>query len=175
MPNKSDPTLRTWATNKPGQEESTNLPSWMAYSALQLVYGHIPGAMMTEDLLFVLENSAGALSLWRDMMRLRLQAQDFLVFGQMLRPPAATVQLQHVPMCGNKPLTGYPCCPVPEVVASVFKASNGSVALIVANIAHATVNYTATADLGGGKQVEVSVVMPPTSARAVLLQASLTE
>lgn len=147
----------------------------MAYSALQLVYGHIPGAMMTEDLLFVLENSAGALSLWRDMMRLRLQAQDFLVFGQMLRPPAATVQLQHVPMCGNKPLTGYPCCPVPEVVASVFKASNGSVALIVANIAHATVNYTATADLGEGKQVEVSVVMPPTSARAVLLQASLTE
>ena len=28
----------------------------------------IAGAMMTEDLLFVLENSAGALSLWKDMM-----------------------------------------------------------------------------------------------------------
>ena len=175
VPNKLDPTLRTWATNKPGQDESTNLPSWMAYSALQLIYGHIPGAMMTEDLLFVLENSAGALSLWKDMMRLRLEARDFLVFGQMLRPPVAKVQLQHVPMCGNKPLTYYPCCPVPEVVASVFKASNGSVALIVANIAHATVNYTATADLGGGNHVEVSVAMPPTSARAVLLQAGIPE
>ena len=57
VPNKSDSTLRTWATDKPGQNQSTELPSWMAYSALQLVYGHIPGAMMTEDLLFVLENS----------------------------------------------------------------------------------------------------------------------
>ena len=38
VPNKSDPTLKTWNTNKPSP-----LPSWMAYSALQLVYGHIPG------------------------------------------------------------------------------------------------------------------------------------
>eukprot|EP01046_Picozoa_sp_COSAG06_P090889 COSAG06_NODE_37192_length_438_cov_0.758112_1_plen_122_part_01 len=97
----------------------------MAYSALQLVYAHIPGAMMTEDLLFVLENSPGALSLWRDMMRLRESARDFLVFGRMLRPPAATVPLKNVPMCGNKPQKDYPCCPVPEVVASVFMAKNG--------------------------------------------------
>ena len=48
VPNKSDPTLKTWATNKPNQDQSTNLPSWMAYSALQLVYGHIPGAMMNQ-------------------------------------------------------------------------------------------------------------------------------
>ena len=40
MPNKADPSLQTWATNKPGQDERTDLPSWMAYSALQLVYGH---------------------------------------------------------------------------------------------------------------------------------------
>ena len=169
VPNKSDTTLKTWSTNKPGQNESSDLPSWMAYSALQLVYGHIPGAMMTEDLLFVLENSAEALALWRDMMGLRAEARDFLVFGQMLRPPVATVPLRSVPMCGNKPLESYPCCPVPEVVASVFKAKNGSVALIVANIATEAVDYTATADLGGGKRVNVSVSMPPTSARAVLL------
>jgi hypothetical protein len=74
VPNKSDPTLRTWATNKPSP-----LPSWMAYSALQLVYGHIPGAMMAEDLLFVLENSAGALQLWRDITQLRLQAKEHLL------------------------------------------------------------------------------------------------
>ena len=30
---------------------------------------------MTEDLLFVLEHSTGALALWRDMMQLRLHAQ----------------------------------------------------------------------------------------------------
>eukprot|EP01051_Picozoa_sp_SAG22_P011910 SAG22_NODE_1187_length_5217_cov_5.282532_3_plen_277_part_00 len=172
VPNKSDPTLRTWATNKPGQDEGTDLPSWLAYSALQLVYGHIPGAMMTEDLLFVLENSAGALGLWRDMMQLRADAQAFLVFGQMLRPPTATVPLRDVPLCGNKPLAGYPCCHVPEVVASVFKAKNGSVALIVANIANVTVEYAATADLGGGAHADVTVAMPPTSARAVLLTAA---
>ena len=125
VPNKSDPTLKTWNSNKPGQDEATELGSWMAYSALQLVYAHIPGAMMTEDLLFVLENSAGALSLWRDMMRLRESARDFLVFGRMLRPPAATVPLKNVPMCGNKPQKDYPCCPVPEVVASVLMAKNG--------------------------------------------------
>ena len=175
VPNKSDPTLRTWATNKPNQSESTDLPSWMAYSALSLVYGHVPGAMMTEDLLFVLENSAGALAFWRDMMRVRIEARAFLVFGQMLRPPTATAPLTHVPMCGNKPLAFYPCCPVPEVVASVFKATNGSVALIIANIANVTVNYAARADVGGGKHVSISVAMPPTSARAVLLEAEPAE
>lgn len=165
MPNKSDPTLKT------GWVQGSNLASWMAYSALQLVYGHIPGAMMTEDLLFVLENSAGALALWRDMMRVRADARDFLVFGQMLRPPAATVPLKSVEMCGNKPIETYPCCPVPEVAATVFKAKNGSVALIVANIANATVDYSAIVDLGGGKHTNVSVSMPPTSARAVLLNS----
>ena len=175
VPNKSDPTLRTWATNKPNQSESTDLPSWMAYSALSLVYGHVPGAMMTDDLLFVLENSAGALALWRDMMRVRIEARAFLVFGQMLRPPTATAPLTHVPMCGNKPLAFYPCCPVPEVVASVFKANNGSVALIIANTANVTVNYAARADVGGGKHVSISVAMPPTSARAVLLEAEPAE
>jgi hypothetical protein len=143
----------------------------MAYSALQLIYGHIPGAMKTEDLLFVLENSAGALALWRDMMRVRADARDFLVFGQMLRPPAATVPLKSVQMCGNKPVKAYPCCPVPEVVASVFKAKNGSVALIMANIANVTVAYEASVDIGGGKHANVSVSMLPTSARVVLLAA----
>ena len=163
--NKSDPTLKT------GWVQGTNLASWMAYSALQLVYGHIPGAMMTQDLLFVLENSAEALALWRDMMRVRADARDFLVFGQMLRPPAATVPLQSIRLCGNKPVKAYPCCPVPEVVASVFKAKNGSVALIAANIANVTVAYEAIVDLGGGKHVNVSVSMLPTSARVVLLPA----
>lgn len=170
VPNKTDPSLRTWNTNKVGQDERTNFPSWMAYSAHQLVYGHIPGAMMTEDLLFVLENSAGALQFWRDMMQLRLHAQDYLVFGQMLRPPTATTEITSVPMCGNKPLEAYPCCPVPVVVAGVYKAPNGSVAAIVANIAEETVEYSAVADLGGGKLADIRVSMPPTSARAIRLK-----
>jgi hypothetical protein len=169
VPNKADPTLKTWATNKPGQNQSSNLPSWMAYSALQLVYGHIPGAMQTEDLLFVLQNSGGALRLWRDMMRVRANARDFLVFGQMLRPPVVTVPLKSVQMCGNKPLEYYPCCPVPEVVASVFKAKNGTAALVIASIANMAVAYKAQVDLGGGEHVNVSVSMPPTSARVLLL------
>ena len=70
---------------------------------------------MAEDLLFVLENSAGALQLWRDMMQLRLHAQDYIVFGQMLRPPSSKADLANVAMCGNKPLADYPCCPVPVV------------------------------------------------------------
>jgi hypothetical protein len=109
VPNKSDSTLRTWDTNKPDQNQSTDLPSWMAYSALQLVYGQIPGAMMTEDLLFVLENSAGALALWRDIVKIRAEAKDFLVFGRLLRPPQPTGSLKTVSMCGNKALNHFPC------------------------------------------------------------------
>lgn len=166
MPNKSDSTLRTWATNKPGQNQSTELPSWMAYSALQLVYGHIPGAMMTEDLLFVLENSAGALALWRDIVKIRVEAQDYLVFGRLLRPPQPTSALKTVPMCGNKPLNHFPCCPVEVVVANVYRAPNGSVALIVANHGTETVEYTANADLGSTSH-SIAVTLPPTSARVV--------
>ena len=45
----------------------------------------------------------------------------------------------------------------------------GPDALIVANIATEPVSYAATADLDGGKLANVSVTLPPTSARAVLL------
>ena len=168
VPDKSDNTLRTWSTNKPGQNQSTNLPSWMAYSALQLVYGHIPGAMMTEDLLFVLENSAGALSLWRDIVQVRAEARDYLVFGKLLRPPQPTVPLQTVPMCGNKPLDTFPCCPVEAVVANVYQAPNGSIALVVANHGTRKVKYAANADLGSTSN-RISLTMPPTSARIVVL------
>ena len=169
VPNKSDTTLRTWGSDK---SQRANLQSWMAYSALQLVYGHIPGAMMTEDLLFVLQHSTGALALWRDMMRVRAQARDFLVFGRMLRPPVASVALKTVMMCGNKPLKEFPCCPVPVVAASVFEAKNGSVALIVANIASEPVEYVASADLGSGKHASIRVSLAATSARVVPLLPS---
>ena len=168
VPNKSDTTLRTWATNKPGQNQSTNLPSWMAYSALQLVYGHVPGAMMTEDLLFVLENSAGALSLWRDIVRIRVDANDYLVFGRLLRPPQLTSALPTVSVCGNKPLDHFPCCPVETMLGSVWQAPNGSVALIVANHGTEPATYTAHADLGSTSH-RIAVTLPPTSARVVTL------
>lgn len=168
VPNKSDTTLRTWSTNKPGQDESTNLPSWMAYSALQLVYGHIPGAMMTEDLLFVLENSAGALSLWRDIVQIRAAAREYLVFGKLLRPPQPTVPLATVSMCGNKPLDTFPCCPVETVVANVYQAPNGSVALVVANHGTQQVKYEANTDLGSTSH-SISMTMPAASARVVVL------
>jgi hypothetical protein len=64
--------------------------------------------MMTEDLLFVLEHSSGALAFWRDIVRVRAEAQDFLVFGRLLRPPQPTgPALKMVPMCGNKPLVQH--------------------------------------------------------------------
>ena len=113
----------------------------MAYSALQLVYGQIPGAMMTEDLLFVLENSVGALALWRDIVKIRVEAKDYLVFGRLLRPPQPTGPLTTISMCGNKPLNHFPCCPVETVVANVYQAPNGSIALIVANHATETAKY----------------------------------
>ena len=103
MPRKDDPTLTKWETTKPGQPPDTDLGSWMAYTAYQLIYGHILGGQMGEDLLFVLQNSAGAVALMRDAMKLRESERDFLVLGRMLRPPVATVQLPTVEMCGNKP------------------------------------------------------------------------
>ena len=140
-----------------------------ASETMFLAGGQTLVAMMNADLLFVLQHSTGALALWRDITRVRATARDFLVFGQMLRPPVASVPLETVPMCGNKPHNVYPCCPVPVVAASVFKAENGSVALIVANIANETVEYVASADIGSGNHVPISVSLPPTSARAVLL------
>jgi hypothetical protein len=84
-------------------------------------------------------------------------------------------------MCGNKPIESYPCCPVPEVVASVFKAKNGSVALIVANIANVPVDYAATVDLGeragytrSRRYTTVAISILPTSARVVLLPTATT-
>ena len=166
VPNKNDPTLRSWYPAGTG----SGLVSWMAYSALHLVYGHIPGGMQNADLIFVLQHSPEALALWRDIMRVRATARDFLVFGQMLRPPAVSVPIKTVQMCGNKPLKYFPCCPVSVVAASIFKAENGSVVLIAANIANETIDYVASADVGSGRHVSVSVSLPPASARAVLLR-----
>ena len=103
MPSKDDSTLTKWETTKPGQPPDTDLGSWMAYTAYQLIYGHILGGQMGEDLLFVLQNSAGAVALIRNAMRLRESERDFLVLGRMLRPPVATVELPTVQLCGNKP------------------------------------------------------------------------
>ena len=165
-PNNNDPTHRSWYPAGTG----SGLVSWMAYSALHLVYGHIPGGMQNADLIFVLQHSPEALALWRDIMRVRATARDFLVFGQMLRPPAVSVPIKTVQMCGNKPLKYFPCCPVSVVAASIFKAENGSVVLIAANIANETIDYVASADVGSGRHVSVSVSLPPASARAVLLR-----
>eukprot|EP01052_Picozoa_sp_SAG31_P029775 SAG31_NODE_2990_length_4812_cov_6.899215_2_plen_779_part_00 len=173
VPNKSDATLKTWVTNKPGEDESTDLKSWMAYSALQLVYGHIPGAMMTEDLLFVLQHSTRALSLWRDMMRLRQHEADFLVFGRMLRPPQPTTKVKTVPLCGNKPLSTFPCCPIPVVLANVYMASNGSIGLVIANHGESQADYSATVDVGteiGAHKRELRVNMPASSAKILLIK-----
>ena len=54
-------------------------------------------------MLFVLQNSAGAVALMRDAMRLRESERDFLVLGRMVRPPVVTVELPTTAMCGNKP------------------------------------------------------------------------
>jgi hypothetical protein len=166
VPNKSDASLMTWATHKPDQPPGSDLPSWKAYSALQLTFGHIPGAMMTEDLLFVLENSPSSLALWRDMMRVRAVARDYLVFGQLLRPPKPTVPLPTIQMCGNKPLQYYPCCPVAVVVASVFQAPNKTIAMVAANHGMEPVQYEAVVTIGN-RHLNVSFQMPPSSARVV--------
>jgi hypothetical protein len=121
---------------------------------------------MTEDLLFVLENSPSSLALWRDMMRVRAVARDYLVFGQLLRPPKPTVPLPTIQMCGNKPLQYYPCCPVAVVVASVFQAPNKTIAMVAANHGMEPVQYEAVVTIGN-RHLNVSFQMPPSSARVV--------
>ena len=76
-------------------------------------------------------------------------------------------------MCGNKPLNHFPCCPVETVVANVWQAPNGSIALIVANHGTEPTKYEARADLGSTSH-SIAVTLPPTSARIVVLTESET-
>ena len=59
------------------------------------------------------------------------------------------------------------------MVANVYQAPNGSIALIVANHGTETAQYAANADLGSTSH-SIAVTLPPTSARVVVLAASET-
>ena len=134
--------------SNPDSIEHTDMISWRAALAHQLVYGSVLSWQLAPQFLYIMQHSPEHLQFVKDAIALRKSAGEYLVHGRVMRPPTVlgpplpTVTWYTsavVPHTYN----AYPPCAVPVVVANSFKADNGSFALILANHGLKDVHYHA--------------------------------
>ena len=100
--------------------------------------------------LFLANNT---LSFTRQLVQLKLNHSEFLVFGRLMRPPTLTAAsggvLPELEWC----LTGWApeCCQTTQVIGQLWMASNqnGSLGLAVANPTNETVSVAAALRVDG--------------------------
>lgn len=138
--------------SNPESVNHTDMVSWRAALAHQLVYGSVLSWQLAPQFLYIMQHSPRHLRFVQDAIALRESAAEYLVHGRVMRPPTIlgpplpTITWYTsavVPHTYN----AYPPCTVPVVVANSYRAQNGSFALILANHGTADIEYRAEVQL----------------------------
>ena len=97
------------------------------YLAQQFTFGHVMG--WTKPEIFLNDNNT--LAFTRQLVQLKANNSAYLVFGRLMHPPeissATAGPLPKLRWCSNT------CCDTPVVIGQVWKASDGSLGLAIAN------------------------------------------
>ena len=149
--------------------------------AHQFIFGQQMGWTAAETMLGFANSSASNRNFLRVLVQLKMRHGKFLSLGRMLRPPvlvtASGDRLPTVKMCTTDFAAPPACCNCTAVLGSLWRATDGQMALALTNTADVPISFTATVDTssgvhgaeveGGSSLLEIARTLAPASAEVL--------